>query len=766
MRPLTKIAILGSFPPRQCGIATFSSDLGRALIDSNDQLTVESIAMSDRADYTYSSQVGMEVPALDHSCYEHAARFVNRGSYDILSIQHEYGIFGGDSGAYLLSMIRNVNIPIVTTLHTVLEKPSASQRVVLDELLMRSTRIVVMSQKAVGFLTQVHKVSLDKIVMIPHGIPVVPHSDRDEVRQRLGISGPFILTFGLLSPDKGIQYVISAMPQIVAEHPGACYVVVGATHPHVRKSAGEAYRESLVKLAEDAGAADCVRFIDRFVSSEELVGYLSAMDIYVTPYLNPHQITSGTLAYSVGAGKAVISTPYWYAEELLAEGRGLLVPFRDSTAIAEAVLQLQGDAVGREEMGRRASEFGQHMLWPEVGRQYINCFRDAIAEGSLVAKKTAVYGSTQSVRLRMTPDLKLTHLFDLSDDTGILQHATFTVPNRSEGYCVDDNARALLLTAFLETLGVLSEERTLLQSRYLSFVLDAYNAETGRFRNFMSYDRRWLEDSGSEDSQGRALWSLGAIANRCTDRGRREVAKSLFELAAPGLFASTSPRTWAYAILGGCEYLLSFPQELKIQSLVEIMAERLMTQYEASYSLDWPWFEQSLCYANARLSQALIAAGVALSRNAMVEVGVASLTWLMKLQTGPEGVFCPIGSNGFYARFQTQARFDQQPIEAWASLSACLLADRVTGNPLWLGEANRSFDWFLGLNMRSEPLYDKVSGGCHDGLHIDRVNRNQGAESTLSFLCALAEIKAKERVSTSYATVSVAHQTLPLRSSA
>lgn len=697
--------------------------------------------MSDRDDYVYPEQVCYQIAESDVDSYRPAADYINRCGYDVLSVQHEYGIFGGEAGAYLLNLVREARMPIVTTLHTVLREPSPDQKAVMDELLQLSERIVVMSQKAVGILVDVHDVPPEKIDLISHGIPLIDEAAGRDLRSKLGIEGPMILTFGLLSPDKGLQYVIQAMPSIVREHPGATYVVVGATHPHVRASSGEAYRESLEKLAQELGVTSSVRFVNRFVEIEELVEYLGAMDIYVTPYLNPSQITSGTLAYSVGAGKAVISTPYWYAEELLDEGRGVLVPFRDPAAISEAVLAIQRDPERRLEMGRKAAEFGKQMLWPEVGNRYLATFARARRDSAERLRKLALRPLPVAASSESLPSLRLDHLLDLSDDTGILQHATYSTPNRSEGYCVDDNARALLFTTYLEADGPLSPEVALLQSRYLSFVLDAYNPKSGRFRNFMSYGRDWLEVAGSEDSHGRSLWALGAVINRCRNLGRRDVAKAMFEKAAAGIYATTSPRTWAYAVLAADEYLHAHPHTYSIQVLMQTMAARIWRQYEINQGDEWCWFEQSLTYANARLPQALIVAGEALQNHAMLQAGLEALGWLMKVQTGHEGGFAPIGTNGFYVSGQKRAYFDQQPVEAASSVSACQIAARVTGNPIWNDEAMRAFRWFHGDNVLGESLYDRSNGGCFDGLHPDRVNRNQGAESTLSFLCALTEMR-------------------------
>ena len=696
--------------------------------------------MNDRDGYVYPDCVRYQIAEKEKTDYQFAADFINQNGYDVLSIQHEYGIFGGVAGSYILNLAREAKMPIVTTLHTVLQHPSAAQKVVLDELLQLSERVIVMSHKAVEFLVTVHGMSEDKIDLIPHGIPKVSSSASKPFRRILKIPGPIILTFGLLSPDKGIQYVIEAMPEIVQELPGATYVVVGATHPNIRASAGEKYRESLVKLADDLGVSSNVRFVDRFVKSSELINYLGAMDIYVTPYLNPKQITSGTLAYAVGAGKAVISTPYWYAQELLAEGRGVLVPFKDSDSISDAVVSLQNDPDARIEMGQKAAAYGRLMLWPEVGASYLNSFTQA-REESKDRLRVLFYKPMTEIRAAMTvPETRLTHLFDLSDDTGILQHASFTVPNRHEGYCVDDNARALLLTALMEGQEPLTPDVALVQSRYLSFLLHAFNPQNGRFRNFMNYGRDWLEDMGSEDSHGRSLWGLGSMVHHCRDRGRRDVAKQLFEESATTLFRTRSLRTWAYGILALNEYLFSYPDEPRMQALLETMASRIWSQFEFHQCETWPWFEQTITYANARLPQALLLAGDMLGNMAMLNAGLDSLSWLMKVQTDTNGFFAPIGSDGFYENGGERSLFDQQPVEATASISACLCAFRITGQSFWLQEVRRAFRWFHGDNMLGQPLYDPVSGGCHDGLHPDRVNRNQGAESTLSYLCSSIEL--------------------------
>lgn len=740
--PIKRVAILGNHLPRQCGIATFTADLADALAEVDPEASVECIAMNDRHLYAYPDRVRRTIEESDEAAYSKCADLLNRADYDVLSIQHEYGIFGGVAGSYLLSLVRNVRMPVVTTLHTVLREPTDAQRHVLSELIQYSERLVVMSKKATDILGEVHSVPADKIDLIHHGIPVIPEDEGKAFRATLGVEGPMLLTFGLLSPDKGIQYVIEAMSDIVKKYPQAAYFVVGATHPHVRAS-GDSYRESLYSLVRDLGLEKSVHFIDRFVTKAELVRYLGAMDIYVTPYTKESQITSGTLAYALGTGKPVISTSYWYADELLSEGRGISVAFRDSKQIASAVMGLQSDPDARAAMGRRAAIFARDMLWPQVAGHYLQTFARARRDSASRLRSLTDGLSRFTLPGIVTTEQRYKHLQELSDDTGILQHATFTLPKRSEGYCVDDNARALLLTTYLEGEAALSPEHSLLQSRYLSFVLDAYNPAEGRFRNFMSYDRKWLEAKGSEDSNGRALWSLGAASGRCRDRGRRDAARALFRTAIPSLLETTSPRTWAYGLLGIHEYLGQNPGDSRVAELQRALAERLVGLYDFHAGEDWPWFEDALTYANARLPQALLLAGEDLDRSDMQEIALKALAWLMEVQTGPGGVFTPIGTNGFFRRGCPRAYFDQQPIEAWASLSACIDAHHLTGNPLWYGEAQCAFQWFMGQNMLGQPLFDGTSGGCHDGLHEDRINRNQGAESTLSFLAACAEMRTR-----------------------
>ncbi len=740
--------MLGNHLPRQCGIATFTTDLSEAIAGEFPALDCFVLAMNDAGRrHAYPARVRFEIAETDIAAYRRAADFLNVNAVDVLSVQHEYGIFGGKAGSHVLALLRELRMPIVTTLHTILGDPSRSQRQAMDELTSLSERIVVMSAQGAALLRNVHGVPDHKIDHIPHGIPDVPPSSRN--KNQLGVEGKsVILTFGLLSPDKGIEHVIDALPAIVARHPDTVYVVLGATHPHVKERHGETYRLDLESRAHRLGVDGSIIFHNRFVSQRELTDFLAAADIYITPYLNPRQITSGTLAYAVGSGRAVISTRYAYAEELLADGRGILVPMSDPHAIAQEVIGLLSDEGKRLALGERAASHGRSMLWPAVARSYMECFERARSDHA-ERRRTSFQARTLAARPAELPELDLGHLAALTDDTGLLQHGDFNVPRYGEGYCLDDNARALLLMALVEDAGTEDSQMVRsLASRYLAFVRHAFHDSLGRFRNFMSYQRRWTEEVGSEDSHGRGLWALGTVVGRSADPGRQSLAGHLFHAALPVVPSFTSPRSWAFALLGIAEYLRAFHGDSSVHAVQREVAERLLDLFRRSSSSDWLWFEDRVTYSNARLPHALLVSADWMRHEEMTAVGMKALEWLVSIQSSDEGYLVPIGSNGFFRRGQPRAMFDQQPVEACATVSACLEAHRLTGDAAWTGRARRAFDWFLGQNQLQRPLYDASTGGCRDGLHADRVNQNQGAESTLSFLLALLEMRVADRTDT------------------
>jgi len=738
-----RIAFLGGYLPRLCGIATFTHDLCEAVATAAPASQCFAGAVNDRLDaYEYPPRVRFELDEKDLDSYRRAADFLNFNNADVLCVQHEFGIYGGPAGSHLLALLKEVRMPVVTTLHTVLREPNAAQRKVMEELLRRSDRLVVMARKGADILREVYGVPDTKVDVIPHGIPDMPFIDSSFYKAQLGVAGRMVLlTFGLLGPGKGIEYVVEALPEIVRRHPNVVYLVLGATHPHLVARDGESYRLGLERLAEDLGVKEHVIFYNRFVSLEDLKEFIGATDIYLTPYLNETQITSGTLAYVFGAGKAVVSTPFWHAQELLADGRGILVPFRDSHAVAEGVCAFLEDPVRLRDTRKTAYELGREMIWPAVALRFIESFQRARTERRAVPR-SAFAGWTLASRPYDLPPLRLDHIVRMSDGAGIIQHATFNVPNFHEGYCTDDNARAFILCNLLDELGGRppSEDLDRLATSYLAFLSAAMNRETGRFRNFMSHGRQWLEDSGSEDSHARALWAAGTGGGRSRNDGHRKLSAQLFERGMSVVESFSSPRAWAFALLGIHEYLRRVPDHAAVNALRAVLTRKLVGLWKSCATDNWPWFEPRATYDNARLCQALLLSGQWMPHPEALKIGLRSLGWLASVQKTPAGHFRPIGSNGFYARDGAHADFDQQPVEAQAMVSACLEAFRATRDVSWSREAKRAFEWFLGRNDLGLPLYDSGSGGCGDGLHQDRVNENQGAESTLAFHLSLAEM--------------------------
>ena len=739
---ISRVAFIGNYVPRQCGIATFTTDLCEAIAAAYTDTACIALPVNDiEGGYSYPPRVRFELTEKNIDSYRRAADFLNINNVDLVCLQFEYGIFGGKAGSYILAFLRELRMPIVTTLHTILKEPGPDQRRVLEEVAALSDRLVVMSERGAEFLREVYGVLPEKIDIIPHGIPDLPFVDPSYHKDLFGVEGKLVLlSFGLLSSNKGIENVIAALPDIVERYPNVVYMILGATHPHVIQHEGETYRLSLQRLAQEKGVEDNVIFYNRFVSLEELVEFISAADIYITPYLNEAQIVSGTLAYTLGAGKAVISTPYWYAEEMLADGRGTLVPFKDPAALAREVIYLLDNESERHAMRKRAYLYGREMIWPQVAQRYMESFERARAE----RRHYVPPGFRVKLHEGELPPFKLDHLRHMTDETGMLQHALFTVPNYNEGYTTDDNARALIVSTLLDELG--NEEALELAPRYLAFILFAFSAETGRFRNFLDYQRHWLEVIGSEDSQGRALLALSTVLGRSSMAAYRSIAGMVFEQALPAILDTTSPRAWAFTLIGIHEYLRRYSGDSRASQIRDELAGRLLALYQNCRSDEWRWYEDEMSYCNAVLPQAMLMCGQWIPNNTMTKIGLESLGWLADLQRAavPGSHFVPIGSNGFYKRGSERARFDQQPVEAQTMVSACLEAYRSTGDKRWRREARRAFEWFLGRNDLNLSVYDPTTGGCRDGLHPDRPNENQGAESTLAFLQSLLELRLAE----------------------
>jgi glycosyltransferase involved in cell wall biosynthesis len=739
-----RIAIVGNYLPRRCGIATFTTDLCDALHAEYGATELLALPVNDTEEgYDYPDRVRFELSEDNPASYRQAAEFLNFSNVDLVCLQHEYGIFGGSSGGHILELLRRLQMPFVTTLHTVLRDPSPDQRAVMEEITRLSDRLIVMSQNSAGILQEVFHVPIEKIDLIPHGIPDLPFTDPSFYKDGFGTEGKSVLlTFGLLSPNKGIENVIRALPKILARHSNVVYMVSGVTHPHILRREGDKYRAYLQNLAKELGVEANVIFRNRFVSPQELVELIGAADIYITPYKHKGQVVSGTLAYALSAGKAIISTPYLHAIELLDSERGALVPFDDPDAIAEKTIALLDDETGTHAMRKRAYLYARDMVWNRVAQKYMESFERIYNERLRNPRATFTAQNTEKALGRL-PAIKLDHLYRMTDHTGILEHAVFVVPNYPEGYTTDDNARALIVTTLLEEVGAHAAAGSAdLASRYLAFLWLALDPTTKRFRNCLSYERQWHGEVGSEDSHGRALWGLGTVLGRSKKAGLRGAAGRMFELAVPAAVEFKSPRACAFALLGLQEYLDSFSGDRAALGASDALANRLLNAYRANRSDDWKWFENELAYSNARLPQALIRAGARAANEEMVSAGLEALDWLVTIQhCEVKGHFVPIGSHGFYSKSTEKARFDQQPVEACAVVSACLQAYRATGKNRWRKEAWSAFNWFLGDNDLQIALYDPSTGGCRDGLHPDRANENQGAESTLSFLMALLEMR-------------------------
>jgi glycosyltransferase involved in cell wall biosynthesis len=741
---IDSVALIGNYLPRQCGIATFTTDLVEGLSAEAPDIYCWAAAMNDKPEgYPYPEKVRFEINQNKLTDYNVASQFFNISQTDIVCVQHEFGLFGGPAGSHLLKLLSNLRMPVVTTLHTVLKDPSPEYRAVMCKLSDLSDKLVVMSYKAFDFLKDIYAVPEDKITFIHHGIPDTPFIDPSFYKDKFGVEGKkVLLTFGLLSPNKGIENVLQALPTVIKKHPDVTYIILGATHPHVLKLHGDAYRIMLQQLVRKLDIGKHVIFQNRFVELKELCEFLGIADIYVTPYLDEAQITSGTLAYAMGTGKAVISTPYWYATEMLAEGRGRIVPFCNPNAMAEQIIDLLDNDVERHAMRKKAYIFSRDAVWKEVSRKYLQVFSDVRQNRTRNPRPRHSYvENIKAITNFELPEIKLDHLKAFTDDTGIIQHANYTIPNRNHGYCTDDNARALLVAAmgqkYLPANGLGLD---CLSGHYLGFLLYAFNEKNGRFRNFMTYSRQWMEEIGSEDAHGRALWCLGKALTFLNDPGHLAMSTTLFKQALKTTENFQSTRAIAYCLVGMHAYLHKFSGDSDVRRIRDVHADRLFNQFKSNGTDDWPWLENALNYANGKLPHALLLSGHWMQRSDMINMGLKSLKWLLAIQT-EDNHFVPIGSNGWYEKGGSRARFDQQPIEAKAMIEACVEAFNITRDQTWFENAAMCFNWFLGQNDLNMPLYDPKTGGCRDGLMANGINQNQGAESSLAWLLSLMTLQ-------------------------
>ena len=741
---INSVAVIGNYLPRRCGIATFTTDLVEGLSAQAPDIDIWAAAMNDRPEgYLYPGKVRFEISQNKLSDYGMASQFLNISQTDIVCVQHEYGLFGGPAGGHLLKLLGDLRMPVVTTLHTVLKDPAPDYRDVMCKLSELSDKLVVMSHEASVFLKEIYAVPEDKIAFIHHGIVDTPFIDPSFNKDKFDVEGKkVLLTFGLLSPNKGIENVLRALPVVIGKHPDVVYIVLGATHPHILESHGDAYRIMLQQLVRKLDLAAHVKFQNRFVEQKELWEFLGVADIYVTPYLNEAQITSGTLAFAMGAGKAIISTPYWYATEMLAEDRGRLVPFNDPDTMAAQIIDLLDNDVVRHAMRKKAYVFTRDAVWEEVSNQYLQLFNDVqLNRDTNPRPRHAYVAHIKAITAFELPEIKLEHLKTLTDDTGILQHANHTVPDRSHGYCTDDNARALLAAAMgRKYLSANGWDLDRLSGHYLGFLQYAFEEKNERFRNFMTYSRQWTEAVGSEDAHGRALWCLGKTVAMLDNPGHLAMCTTLFKKALHAVEDFTSPRAIAFSLVGMHAYLEKFSGDSDVRRIRKVLADRLFTQFKNNATDNWPWLENALNYANGKLPHALLLSGRRLQRNDMLDMGLVSLKWLLAVQT-EDHHFVPVGSNGWYEKGGLKARFDQQPIEANAMVEACVEAYNITREKAWFDNAVMCFNWFLGHNDLNLPLYDPITGGCRDGLMADGINQNEGAESSLAWLLSLITLQ-------------------------
>ncbi len=723
------LALIGNFLPRQCGLATFTTDVYTAVRDRFPDVQVDVYAMDDHVGrYDYPDAVVGTIPEQDLSAYLDTARTIEASGAQAIWIQHEYGIYGGPAGEHILALLDRTTLPVIVTLHTVLEKPSADERRVLEGLLRRAAKVIVMAERGRDILQRVYGANLRQVVMIPHGVPDRALVDPATVKDRFGWQGrQVVLTFGLLAPNKGIETMIAALPAAVERHPDLLYVVLGATHPNLVAHEGEKYRDRLKALAVQHGVADNVQFIDAFVEHDELLGYLEAADIYATPYSNPAQITSGTLSYAVGIGKPVVSTPYVHATEILADGHGVLVDFGDVAAFAREIDALLSNDRDRHRLAARAYARGRTMIWPRL------------AEATMRETEAAVAGRPRRIA-KPVPGLKalvpdFAAVERMSDSTGMLQHSIYSVPDRRHGYCIDDNARALMLVSAIADMDAVARDKW--TTIYASFVQYAWNPDKRRFRNFMNFDRTWCEDEGSEDSNGRTLWALGVTARDARDPKHRDWASAMFDTTGSIAFDLGSPRAQSFAMLGAAAMLQAKPGHELSRSILQRFPDMHLQLLEETRRPEWQWFEIVLAYDNARLPEALIRAGQALDRRDLIECGLSTLDWICARQTSPEGRFRAVGTESFNRpAYSPPLQFDQQPLEAQATVDACIAAFEATGDTRWVQEAERAYGWFVGLNDLDLPLASPADGGCFDGLMPTGLNRNQGAESILALQLA------------------------------
>ncbi len=738
-----KISFIATYPPRECGIGTFTKNLFNSMVGPQDEDNANQgivIAIDDeRQLYNYPKEVVMAIRQEEQLDYLKAADLINLSGADICILEHEFGIFGGQNGIYILPLLYRLEIPILVTLHTVLQNPSYNERAVLKEICKIAHSIVVMSETAVEMLIHEYGIDPKKIIQIAHGVPDI-HYNRQAVKKEFRLSSKnILLTFGFIGRNKGIETVLKALPAVVDKYPELVYIILGKTHPNVIRHSGEEYRVFLTGLVQKLGLEKHVIFLNEFISQSELFKYLSAADIYITPYTSEVQITSGTLSYAIGAGAAVVSTPYWHAKELLAGDRGRLFAFQDVSALRDILLDLLDNPAEMEKLRTNAFEYGREITWPKIGDKYIQLSADIVAAlPDVKERKEPVFNPLT------LPPFQLDHVQRLTDDTGIIQHAKYGIPNLKEGYCLDDNARALLmvLMAYKRNKHPLALR---LSPTYLSYINYMQN-EAGVFRNFMSFNRSFLDEIGSEDAFGRAIWSLGYLLGNAPNDAYYQTGREIFFDAVPNFSELKSVRGIANTIVGVCHYLKSNSSDEGMIEVLRDLSDKLVMAFERHQEPDWAWFESMLAYDNGFLPLALLHAAEFIKDEKVARIAFQSMDFLADI-TLQNGYLSIVGNEEWYKQNGAQSTFAQQPLDALAMVLMYHQAFRLTKNQAYISKLYTCFMWFLGENDLRISLYDFETKGCCDGLESYGVNRNQGAESTLAYLIShLSVLEAFEEV--------------------
>jgi glycosyltransferase involved in cell wall biosynthesis len=722
-----RTTIVSTYPPRACGIGTFAADLRTTLFGAPGVKAVDLVAVVNEPSSPQRRGLLATIAQSVRGDYIRTARMLGRLDVDVVLLQHEYGIFGGRDGEYVLSFAEALAQPLVVTLHTVLSQPTPHQADVLTELCAQAELVIVMTDTARRLLVESGACPEEKVRVVPHGAPTrLTLRAADDLDGRTGAAYRrggdrfLISTFGLISPGKGLETVIEALPSMIERHPEIAYVIAGRTHPDIAHREGERYRLMLERRVLELDLGDNVEFDDRFLAIDELSDLLAATDVFVTPYRNQEQIASGALTFALAAGCGIVSTPYWYAQDMLASGAGRLVPFDDPAALSAAVCAYVEQPETLASARRESRRIGSSLAWPSVAEATASVLREAC--------ELAPRRRPRGVADLHLASLRTDHLLTLVDDVGIVQHAHGVIPNRDSGYCVDDTARLAVVSLALSRRGD-EQVWTSILYRALAF-LHAASDESG-MRNFMGYDRGWLDEPHIGDHVGRSVWALGDILATAWIPAVVVPARDLLERLVRSLAGDVSLRTAAYTVLG-LSRLDADRLDPRARELRERLTEQLADAYRSTATEDWRWFEDQLSYDNARLSQALLSGGHSLGRDDLSELGLESLRWLGDECGLEDGRLRLPGHHGRRRHEAAPGAGDEQPLDAAAVVEAELAAFAITRKTEHAIRATHAFEWFLGRNRLERPLYDFATGGCSDGLGEVALNQNEGAESTLA----------------------------------